>query len=48
MYVESKDGNDGIVEDNFMDSDESLNNIHLDDNMEERANGIDDGFEVAL
>ena len=57
MYVESKDGNEGMVADNFNDnndlnednnSEESFPHVQLDDSEEERANAIDDGFEVGI
>lgn len=57
MHVESKDGDKGIVDDNFNgvnegyddnNSEESIPNVRFDESEEERENNMDDGFDIAI
>ena len=47
LFVECAGGNEGFVNDNFCEDNnyESLKHVELDESEEERAIGLDDGFD---
>ena len=53
LFVECAGGNKGVVDDNFYgdsedSSDESVKDVQLDESEEERAIGLDNGFDLPI
>ena len=53
LFVECVGGNEGVVDDNFSgdfedNSDESMNDVQLDDSEEESTIGLVDGFDLPI
>ena len=50
LFVEYVVGNEGVVDNNFCEdsSNESLKNVELDESEEEKAIGLDDGFDLPV
>ena len=53
LFMECVGGNEGVVDDNFSgdfedNSDESMNDVQLDDSEEESTIGLVDGFDLPI